>query len=137
MNIRCVDCSTPYKAIEDERESRVPCPQCGSVGRALTKVVDEAISIEDTRRGTLRGKKVWSKKSGRKRPYREVDFGHENSRDGGRLIDKHREIDRSKDWYHERIIDAETGEVQHEEKGKLSDHTGHGSDRARRSEEDV
>jgi hypothetical protein len=47
----------------------------------------------------------------------------------GRLHLIDRSFDRIRDWYHERIADAETGDVVHECDEPLSEHRGHGSAR--------
>jgi hypothetical protein len=52
-------------------------------------------------------------------------------------VRKYREIDRANDRYHELVVDEATDEILHEDKGKLSDHEGHGSDRKRFEDEDV
>jgi hypothetical protein len=42
-------------------------------------------------------------------------------------VEKSRILDKEKDEYHEVIKDYKTGEIVHEDHGKLSEHTGHGS----------
>ena len=55
--------------------------------------------------------------------------GRERSQGSNRTVDKERIIDRRNDWYMERVIDCETGEIIHDCDEPLSDHQGHGSAR--------
>ena len=64
----------------------------------------------------------------RKRPVREIVTGEEQSADGT-WVEKTRVIDREQGTYVERVEDAD-GQMQHVGDELLSDHTGHGSDKA-------
>jgi hypothetical protein len=48
---------------------------------------------------------------------------------GGAMARVDRVFDRDNNVYKEEVVDCETGEVIHKAEGKLSDHTGHGSDK--------
>lgn len=47
----------------------------------------------------------------------------------GQLVEKVRVIDREKNYYHEHVKDAETGEILRDVEHRLTDHTGRGSER--------
>ena len=55
--------------------------------------------------------------------------GDDLHRKSGRWNKKVRVIDRENDRYVETVTDPVTGEVIHHCEGRLSDHSGHGSDR--------
>jgi hypothetical protein len=102
---------------------RTPCPHCDSTVRAY----------EDA--GTLTVRiRVWGREKhirpGHKKPIGEGVSGMPDlHRKTGRLSLVDRSIDRLRDWYHERIVDAETGEVIREVDEPLSEHRGRGDAR--------
>lgn len=77
---------------------------------------------------------VRSGKRGRGKHDVEVLSGHEYSA-AGRMIKKDRLIDRKRDLYKERVVDADSGEVIRDVEHPLSEHIGYGS--AKRKVNDV
>jgi predicted nucleic acid-binding Zn-ribbon protein len=108
-------------------EMRSPCPDCGSLVRRVhlyasdTITVHERIKLEQKRPG-------WRGRSGRRRALREVISGDEQS-DDGTWVHHTRVIDRENDYYEETV--RRPGNPPYHLSGRLSDHIGHGSDRAR------
>jgi len=101
-------------------EQRGPCPRCGSVSRHFEVGISDTITL----RSKLRGK---ARHPGEKRPSIEQTVGDDLHRKTGRWMKLHRVIDRLKNWYHERVIDPNSGQVIHECDESLTAHQGHGS----------
>jgi hypothetical protein len=115
--MRCKNCEA-----EITEPSRTPCPYCGATARAYFLVAKPARF--EVRIGPVR---MITKRPGVKKPLSEVFVGPSMSAKLGRDVDKYRNIDRTNDWYEERITDPVTGEVIHEQAHRLSEHIGHGS----------
>ncbi len=121
--VKCASCGKEIDEKEDIMESeRKPCPNCGSIGRALVRIINENISIVDRFRMKMKGALLR-----RGRPSRELIQGHDLHRKSGIWMLLMRLIDRENNLYHEKVISIDTGEIVHECKEKLSDHSGHGS----------
>lgn len=120
----CSTCGYEYrnpKALGSQvPESRKPCPKCGSKRITFQVKIAETITLR-----SMLG--IKSRRKGEKKPYVEMKSGDDLHRKTGRWSKLTRHIDREKNHYHERITDAETGDVIHETDEPLSEHTGHGS----------
>ena len=108
------------------------CANCGVEKRVLVVSETEEVS-EPPIGGKLLGE-LRRGSSGRKRRALEMKFGPGKRHGTDRLVSKSRLVDRNADLYHERIHDAVTGELLDEDKSKLSEHRGHGSDKRRRAQ---
>ena len=125
--VTCEECGTLLD--EDQStptESRKPCPKCGSLNRHVN------IQVHDT--ANLREKIRMKGRDEAGKPFIEQVHGDDLHRKSGKWMKLRRIIDRTKGWYHELVIDPETGETVHECQEPLSQHRGHGS--AKRSQND-
>jgi len=126
-DVRCSDCGQPLDVADET--GREPCERCGSLRRTHSLYLDATLSV----RSQFRWK---HKRPGFRRALVEGVSGSERSVGSGRWVRKTRLIDRETDWYEERIVDEETGEVLHESHEPLSDHSGHGSAKRRPAPEE-
>jgi len=117
MKARCADCG-----VEFLKNRQGPCPECGSIKRALT--VADNVGIGITERYWLKGR---GNKIRKKRLGFEMVQGHSLFKKTGKWNLVFRVIDRINNWYRERITDQETGAVILERNESLTSHTGHGS----------
>ncbi len=74
---------------------------------------------------------IKGRRGGREKPFIERVVGDDLFRRTGKWMRLERTIDRDNDWYEETIIDPETDEIIHRCKEPLSQHTGHGSAKAK------
>jgi hypothetical protein len=74
-----------------------------------------------------------AKSPGEKKPFMEQKIGDSYSWARDRWMDLVRVIDRRNDRYRESVVDQVTGEVVREVDEPLSEHTGRGSARQRKS----
>ena len=100
---------------------KTPCPNCGSIGR---KIAMRQFDVAGTSEASFGMK---AKTPGKKKPFVEEFDRAEEYHDVARPVRRTRRIDRRNYEYSERVVDAETGEVYHEDTGPLRDHRGHGS----------
>jgi hypothetical protein len=105
---------------ETPKSSWKPCPNCGSLRRTPVLRYHETLNLHEMT-------KLKAEKEGEKKPSYEALEGDDLQRSTGKYVEKKRIIDRENDWYEERIVDSENGEVIHECKEPLSEHKGHGS----------
>jgi phage FluMu protein Com len=125
--VTCEECGTLLD--EDQStptESRKPCPKCGSLNRHVNIQVHDTVNLREKLR--MKGRDDAGK------PFIEQVHGDSLHRKSRKWMKLNRIIDRAKDWYHELVIDPETGETVHECQEPLSQHRGHGS--AKRSQND-
>jgi hypothetical protein len=125
MPVKCGNGHDVGEDFDPPTGARRPCPECGSTVRAYGDVGTVTVRV-----------RVWGRdkffRAGYKRPAAwGVTAMPSLFRKTGRLHLTDRSFDRIRDWYHERIVDAETGELVHECDEPLSQHRGHGD--ARRS----
>lgn len=120
----CSDCGQPLDVAEET--NREPCHRCGSFRRTYSQHLESTVQA----RTRLRWK---HKRPALRRAVAEGISGSERSVWSGRWVTKRRLIDREIDWYEELVVDEATGEVLHESREPLSDHTGHGSAKGRPS----
>ena len=117
---KCVKCRTGL--YEDPQHERLPCPKCNSLGRELFEHCEETVVASDGYRAT-------HKRPGIKRPLseqrRELSYFVKDQEWHVREM----LIDRENNLYHERITRFSTGELVHEQRHPLKDHTGHGDDK--------
>jgi DNA-directed RNA polymerase subunit RPC12/RpoP len=122
--VKCAKCGSELTEAKNITEQEMmPCPICGSLGRALEKKLENGVKVEDRDRQKLRG----GKKTSSGRPGRELVQGHDYHRQSGVWNYLYRLIDRMKDWYHEKVTDLKTGKTIHECQEPLSKHRGRGS----------
>ena len=96
--------------------------------RSFSVDVRAAVSAElharcDSKHGRVRTKRRWLK---------EITSGDDWHWKTGRWSIIHRVIDRLNDWYVERIVDKETGDIIIDKAHPLSEHRGHGSAKKQR-----
>ena len=119
--VRCKDCGILLNEDSNLKlEGREPCPQCGSLVRAITQNIEDKITVSDS--FTAKAKSL-----GIKRPTIEISGGSDLYKSENKLVHKERVIDRKHNSYHEKVVDPKTGEIIHEVEEPLSKHTGHGS----------
>jgi DNA-directed RNA polymerase subunit RPC12/RpoP len=117
--IACADCGEQMDELMDG-SPRQPCPNCGSRIRTAVIEFEEKVEIRDGLRGS-------AKKGNKKR----IEFRSEPdlTRKTGKYAERYMLLDREHDEYAELVRDAETGDVLHKNREKLSAHTGHGDDK--------
>jgi len=121
VEVRCGQCNTVLDERSDVKvEQRIPCPNCHSLSRAFKVELHDEIKVFDQLKTKVKSPE-------NKKPVYESIHGEEVSQSNPANIIKDRIIDRRNDRYYERIIDTITGNIIHEDEGRLSDHQGHGS----------
>jgi DNA-directed RNA polymerase subunit RPC12/RpoP len=122
--VKCAGCGMELSEVENLPENkRTPCPQCGSLGRALVRVLTDTVEVSDRHRMKLKG----GERTASGKPGREVIQGHDFHRKSAEWKYLYRLIDRMKGWYHEKITDLKTGKTVRECQEPLSNHRGLGS----------
>jgi hypothetical protein len=119
-NTFCSKCEFPVDITKDKEKCRAPCPGCGATGRTINVDIHDTAIARD-------GYELKAKRPGQKKPYAEERSIPSYSHSRKKTVHHQRLIDRDNDNYHERVTDYETGEVIHECKEPLSQHTNHGS----------
>jgi hypothetical protein len=109
--------------VELAGQARLACPHCGSLSRAFTVHAESAVEV-------LSKLRLRQKRPGKKGNLVELIQGWEPRRAVGDFIRKIRRIDRAEDRYFEEVRDA-SGTLVHHRDHRLSEHTGHGSDKPR------
>jgi len=122
----CSGCGSPIDETLDVGASRWPCKVCGNTRRTIHASVVETMVARD-------GIHMKAKRPGQKRPYVEDMSAPSFSVSRQKHVHRSRVIDRDNDKYMERVTDYESGEVIHEDQGKLSEHVGHGTARRAKS----
>jgi len=112
-----------------QSDERTPCPACGSKARkysiVLTATTAPLSSLKaEGRRGGLSRKKGWFIRT-------LTGLVQQRSR-GGATAQHDQKFDRDNDRYTETVTMRDTGEVVHHCDEPLSEHKGHGADRARK-----
>jgi hypothetical protein len=128
---QCADCN---KVLGEEfclpGTERLPCPNCGSMGRryalevGVTNQILPSLHAEGRRAGMSRGK-GWFKRI-------RMALVAQVSR-GGAIAQHERIIDRDNDRYTETVTIRDTGKIVHHWDEPLSEHRGHGSDKPKRT----
>jgi hypothetical protein len=108
-----------------------PCPNCGS--QSLTIRLGFSDTVDLNLKDRLDGKVIDPSLSSKKKVRRTFMVGADKRVKDGRWMHKERTLDRDLNQYKERVIDPLTGEVVHHCEEPLSDHTGHGSDKPRKT----
>lgn len=103
------------------------CTQCGSSGRNIHLQVTDRLEIHEQLRSKL--KRIIN---GKTKVIQEQKIGDDYYRLKKSWSFLHRVIDRFNNHYSELIVDKLTGKVIKNKKGKLTEHTGHGSAKYRR-----
>jgi len=120
----CSECGAVIDTTRDTPTARAPCPTCGGLRRTICDTVAETCVA---RAGI--GIKV--KRPGERRPHIEDSAMPSHSHGRGKVVHREQIIDRDNDRYFERVTDYETGEVIHHTDEPLSQHKGHGTEKAR------
>lgn len=108
-------------------QPRVHCPSCGATARALEANISDGIVVYDGHRVKAKRPSFPSDKKLRFDTYSGVEQSHEYDK----LVRVQRTIDKDGDFYSEKVIDLNTGEVLHQCEEPLSQHTNHGSAKPR------
>lgn len=119
--VECKNC----EAVLPSDWSRPECPKCGSDSLLISLQFADHIVVRDLVKGKV---KDTNYNSTRNRPSREFKVGSQPQ--GGRpgkWACVHRDINRERNTYDEKVVDEETGQVLHECHEPLSDHRSHGS----------
>jgi hypothetical protein len=129
LDSKAVECANCGRILEESMdilsEDRAPCPGCGSLARN-THITIHDIGMSHEKLG------LKSRYQCGGRPFLEQVVGEDLHRRSDRWMIIHRIIDRVKDWYSEKVIDPETGQVVHSCEEPLSKHQGHGSARRKK-----
>jgi hypothetical protein len=125
--VSCSRCGT--SVAEPVRvEDREPCPTCGSIARTFAVTLTAKAEVHDSLAYKARHGDV-----GKVRPYREAFTGFDYHRDIKQWRQVSRVVDRERDRYTERIVDA-AGNVVRDVDEPLSQHRGHGAAKRRGSQ---
>lgn len=126
-DVCCGDCGEPIEGArpDDPIEGRALCPACGSRRRLVKLFVHDEIKVHSDLK--LAKRSPGFRSGGKSRPAQEQWSGEVLSADGV-LRTRTRVVDRERDWYEETVFDPD-GSVHHHDAHRLSEHTGHGSDR--------
>jgi hypothetical protein len=89
----------------------------------IERTLTDKLTMHDSREAK-------SKRSGEKKPYRELRTGASFNRDAGEWYEEYRLIDRDNDRYVKRLTTSD-GEVTRDVDARLSEHQGHGADKSR------
>ena len=118
----CAKCKRP---LPDDvlSQARAPCPDCGALSRSYLETLTDGIAFYDGHRVRAKNLALPSAKKLRFDTYSSVEPSHKY----GKLVRVHRTIDPDKDWYSEKVIDLQSGEILHECEEPLSQHVGHGT----------
>ena len=102
---------------------RAPCPNCGSTARAYLETLTDGAIAHDGHRAKAKRSSLPSNKKLRFDTYSGIEPSHKY----GKLVRVHRTIDKDNDWYSEKVIDLQTGEILHECDEPLSKHVNRGT----------
>lgn len=132
MNVsaRCSDCKTALP--EDWARDPIDhaCPTCGSIRMDVRLTCADEVGTEV--HGNMRAKVKDPNRSSKQNQRVDVFAGEDLRKSDGTWMKKERIIDRDNDRYKETVVDPGTGEVVHQNEEPLSEHYGHGSDKARK-----
>jgi hypothetical protein len=126
-SVSCSECGTSVPEpprIEDEE----PCPSCGSLARMFAVAMTDKVEAHDGLAYKARHGDI-----GKAKPYREAFTGFDYHRDTKQWRQVFRVVDRERDRYTERIVDA-AGNVIRDVDEPLSQHRGHGAAKRRGSQ---
>jgi hypothetical protein len=107
--------------LENNVNSRTPCPSCGSTTRVFERTESATTHPINTSLG------LKARSAGGGRPWYELFAGGQWSDGLKRIVQKVRIINRRDDAYHERVVDIETGTILKDYSERLREHTDHGS----------
>ena len=126
--VNCGDCGLQIDGdTSAPTETRLPCPFCGSMTRAIHVTVRDTVTIKE--KLGMKGRHA-----GGGKPFVEQVYGDDLHRDTGSWRHLSRVIDRENDEYHEVVKDPATGEILHECHEPLSQHRSHGAAKRRPEE---
>jgi hypothetical protein len=126
-SVSCSGCGTSVPEpprIEDEE----PCPSCGSLARTFAVALTDKAEAHDGLAYKARHGDI-----GKAKPYREAFTGFDYHRETKQWRQVFRVVDRERDRYTERIVDA-AGNVIRDVDEPLSQHRGHGAAKRRGSQ---
>lgn len=125
-SVRCGSCGASLPGASTAGfEAKTSCHVCGSTTRTIGIELEAQVQV----RASL---KAVQKRPGVKRPLVELFSGWDLRRSVGDFVKKMRRLDRAADRYQEHV-ETEDGEVLRSVDEKLTEHIGHGSDKARRN----
>lgn len=126
MNITSVRCGSCGASLPGAGTAglgtKTSCHVCGSTTRTIGVELEAQVQVRDSL-------KALQKRPGIKRPLVELFSGWDLRRSVGDFVKKIRRLDRAADRYQEHV-ETEGGEVLRSVDEKLTEHIGHGSDRA-------
>jgi len=119
--VKCGNCGLQLdEDTSTSTETRLPCPACGSMTRAIHVTVHDTVTIRE--KLGMKGRHADGGK-----PFIEQVHGADLHRDTGTWRHLSRIIDRENDQYYEVVKDPVTGKILHECREPLSKHRGHGA----------
>ena len=116
-----------YPSGMESPEKRTPCPSCGGLGRTVTQNLSGSLNMQSTMRFAAHPP---GSKSNRRR-FAWGMTGWEFSHALGRMVKKVSLFDKRGYRRLEHVEDPVTGKVLHDQDHPLTEHKGHGSDRAK------
>ena len=127
--LHCLNCKLRLPGEWLTEASTSPCPACGSVTRDIRVSIAEHFPVMPTMglRAQLRDPSLPHKKKLRHDQFLGIEARH----DTGGLVHKTRVIDKHQNFYKEKVVDLESGEILVDKEEKLSQHQGHGSAKER------
>jgi len=109
-------------------DNRTLCPACGGLTRNVSLHLFDSVTVHESVAWKVR-------EGGVGKPVLEGRSGDDLHRDSGEWRHLERVVDRRDDWYSEVVRDS-SGEIVHSTEEPLSEHRGHGADRARATAEE-
>ncbi len=124
--VQCGKCGITLDGASHEVDGkRQPCASCGASVRRFNVEITASIKLHDSL-------KFKHKDAGRNM-LAEGFSGDDLHYSSGKWMQKERLVDHKHNIYRERILNPETGDVVHFCEEPLSEHRGHGSDKAKRA----
>lgn len=117
--IRCSDCQLDLSVLEDltNGEPWQPCPNCGSMNRALS--VSDALTVR-----ILELVGTTQRRDGVKKWIRKTLQGMRQDRNG-RVVTIERVMDREADYYRELVVYEDDGSIEVDKTHPLTEHYKH------------
>lgn len=126
MKTSCGECGAELQESPSlSTKERRPCPNCGSMTRAIQVSISENIAIRE--KLGVKGKHKDAKK-----PFIVTVSGDDLHRKTGNWMKLDRVIDRENNLYKEEVKDPETGHIVHRCEEPLTEHRGHGTEKHRK-----
>lgn len=132
--VECGDCGEPLDPSNCAPGTiQAPCPKCGSIRQNVTLNISDEVTAE--LRDSLNAKVKDDTFPSKEKVRREFFYGSDKRKSKGDYVYKEREIDKDRNRYRE-LVREESGEVIRDIEQPLSDHTGHGSAKFKKIQEE-